>query len=276
MRAYAQTNVELYDQLRREGYSDQDISLVRDVYELAVPLFTCLFLPSGKLFIDHLVGTASVLAALRAPIEVVAAGLIHAAYFRGDFGRVRIGASRAKRRLIKKAVGADVEEYVAAYDALEWDSRTIPAHHAGIAGLDRVERCVLLIQLANELEHRLDYGDPYSDNAEWFQRYMNRYLPMMVDMAHALGFPSLAAELAQSFREAASAEIPVEARSRSGEPRSYLIAPSSYCKRRGIALAHECAGAIRRIRVAVGLRTRLRRLAGRFASGRRALGHSPR
>jgi hypothetical protein len=276
MRAYAQTNLQLYDQLCRDGYSDRDISLVRCAYDLAMRLFTCLMLPSGKLFIDHLVGTASVLAALRAPIEVVAAGLIHAAYFNGDFGTIRTGVTDAKRKEIRNKLGANLEVYVARYHAMSWDSKTIPAIRDGVGDLDRIGRYVLLIRLANELEHRLDFADVYADNAEWFRAYKERYLPMIIDMANGLGFPALAAELAEAFNEAASGEIPPEARSRSGEPRSYLVAPESYCKRRGLALAHECAGAIRRLRVAVGLRTRLRRLAGRFASGRRALGHSPR
>ena len=86
MHAYAQTNVQLFNQLQSEGYSKKDRERVREAYEFAMRLFTSLFLPSGKTFIDHLVGTASILASLHMPVEIVAAGLIHAAYLHGDFG----------------------------------------------------------------------------------------------------------------------------------------------------------------------------------------------
>jgi (p)ppGpp synthase/HD superfamily hydrolase len=274
MITYAQTNIQLFDQLRCEGYSNEEIACVRDAYELAMRLFAGLFLPSGKLFIDHVVGTASILASLRAPVEVVAAGLIHAAYFRGDLGGIRKSVSKAERLEMTSSVGAKVEEYVAGYDAMGWDSKTIPALRDGVDKLDRIDRYVLLIQLANELEHRLDFADLYSDNAEWLQRYMERYLPAMLDMARGLGFPALAAELAQAFSEAASGEIPSEARSRSHQPRSYIIPPNSYCKRRWIAVSQECVSGIYRLRAAIGLRTRLRRIVRRLIGDKRSLSHS--
>ncbi|OGQ82748.1 MAG: hypothetical protein A3F90_06780 [Deltaproteobacteria bacterium RIFCSPLOWO2_12_FULL_60_19] len=265
MVSYAQTNVQLFDQLRREGYSNEEIACVRNAYEVAMRLFTGLFLPSGKPFLDHLVGTASILVALRAAVEVVAAGLIHAAYFRGDFGSIRTTISKAKREEIKNSVGAKVEEVVAGYDAMDWNSKSIPALRDNVDKLDRIDRYVLLIQLANELEHRMDFADLYSDSAERLQRYTERYLPSMIDMAHGLGFPSLAAELAQTFREAASGEIPIEARSRSNQPRSYLIPPNSYCMRRWISVGQECVSGVHRLRAALRLRTRFRRFVDRFA-----------
>ena len=75
MHAYAQTNVQLFNQLQSEGYSARDRELVRLAYEFAMGLFTGLFLPSGKTFIDHLVGTASILTSLHVPVEVVAASV---------------------------------------------------------------------------------------------------------------------------------------------------------------------------------------------------------
>ena len=59
---YAQTNIQLFNQLRRDGYSKTDLDLVRDAYELAMVLFSGRFQPSGKSFIAHVVGTASILA----------------------------------------------------------------------------------------------------------------------------------------------------------------------------------------------------------------------
>ncbi len=86
MHSYAQTNIQLFNQLRQDGYSDADLILVRNAYELAMVLFTGRFQPSGKSFIAHVVGTASILAWLRLPAPVVAAGLLHNVYENGDFG----------------------------------------------------------------------------------------------------------------------------------------------------------------------------------------------
>ena len=45
MHYYAQTNIQLFNQLRRDGYSRADLDLVRDGYELALVLFTAAFSP---------------------------------------------------------------------------------------------------------------------------------------------------------------------------------------------------------------------------------------
>ena len=108
MHAYAQINVQLFNQLRSEGYSKEDRERVREAYEFAMRLFTGMFLPSGKTFIDHLVGTASILASLHVPVELVAAGLIHAAYLHGNFGGLRKGISETTRNQVKLAVGEEV------------------------------------------------------------------------------------------------------------------------------------------------------------------------
>jgi len=43
------------------GYDEQEIAAVKNSYELAMTLFTGRFRGSGKTFIAHLVGTASIL-----------------------------------------------------------------------------------------------------------------------------------------------------------------------------------------------------------------------
>ena len=74
---YAQTNIQLYRQLAELGYPSTDVSRVHRGHSLAMKLFTGLFRGSGRPFLAHLVGTASVLASVRVPIEVVTAGLLH-------------------------------------------------------------------------------------------------------------------------------------------------------------------------------------------------------
>ncbi|MEJ2615278.1 MAG: hypothetical protein P8Z35_09975, partial [Ignavibacteriaceae bacterium] len=76
MHSYAQTAVCLYNQLREDNYSNREIELVEKTYKLSRLLFSGRFQPSGKDFLSHCVGTASILASVHLPAELVAAGLI--------------------------------------------------------------------------------------------------------------------------------------------------------------------------------------------------------
>ncbi len=228
MHSYAQTSVQLFNQLRCEGYSKQEIERVSQAYEFAMRLFTGLFLPSGKTFIDHLVGTASVIASLHAPVDLVIAGLIHAAYLHGNFGGIRKGISAATRKHVRLAVGAEVEEYVARYDRMLWGPETIPVLRDTVNDMDIVDRSVLLMHLANDFEHNLDFGSLYRNN--WPQ-YMQHCGPVMVSMAEKLGFPSLSNEMASLFGDIISAPIALEPRITASHDSAFLVVPNSYSER---------------------------------------------
>ena len=261
---YAQTNIQLFNQLEREGYSKSDRERVHETYEFAMRLFTGLFLPSGKTFIDHLVGTASILTGLHMPVEIVAAGLIHAAYLHGDFGSVRMGISENKRKEVRKVVGEEVEDYVARYDRLLWSPPRILIIRDTLDELDPVARKVLLMRLANELEHQLDFGGMYyaesEKQQERHQRYMNSYGPMLMTMAERLGFSSLAAEMAQVFKDIISIRVPVEPWIRSKHQVAYLVVPKSYHERFSVRSWRTLSGAFQL--GLTGLR-RVKRLCGR-------------
>jgi (p)ppGpp synthase/HD superfamily hydrolase len=225
MHAYAQINVQLFNQLRSEGYSKEDRERVREAYEFAMRLFTGMFLPSGKTFIDHLVGTASVLASLHVRVDLIIAALIHAAYLHGNFGGIRKGISDATRKQVQLAVGLDVEKYVVRYELMPWDPSIFSTLHDNIDKLDSLDRDVLLMRLANDFEHNLDLGSLYRDN--WY-RYINQHGSVMVSMAEKLGFPSLSAEMAQVFKDIVSTQLPLEPCIETSEPAAYLVVPKSY------------------------------------------------
>jgi (p)ppGpp synthase/HD superfamily hydrolase len=123
--SYPQTNLQLYKQLRNAGYSEGDLIEIEKAYRLAMNIFAGQYRPNGKTFISHLVGTASVLAARRAPTPVVSAGLLHAAYSHGRFSDPRSGITTIKRRRLRVAVGSDVEELVCKYSMMRWDPEEI-------------------------------------------------------------------------------------------------------------------------------------------------------
>jgi (p)ppGpp synthase/HD superfamily hydrolase len=205
---YAQTNLELYTQLRRAGYTDTQLALVRSGYDLAMHLCTASFRGSGKPLLAHLVGTASILAAIHQRPEIVTAGLLHAAYALGDFGDGRMGITDGKRARVREAAGADVEDLVTRYTLFDWNRNTIPSIRQRVATLTADERDVLVIRLANELEDHLDLGVLYCGNGEKRREYIRSPLNQSVDMARALELHELAAELDRLFKETLAAELP--------------------------------------------------------------------
>ncbi|MBD1841394.1 hypothetical protein H6F78_12135 [Coleofasciculus sp. FACHB-64] len=230
MHSFAQTNIQLFNQLRAEGYSSNDINRIRDAYQLTMQLFTGAFRASGKTFIAHLVSTASILVSLHVPAKIVATGLLHATYTHGDFGNGKKGISNAKREQVKRVVGKEIEEYLARYATLSWNKKTIPAIFHRIDTLDPLDRDILLVRLANELEEYLDFGIVYCGDFK-HQQYINYDGHLIVEMAEKLGFPNLATQLTEAFKETASAEIPRELCNTNAQDVSFRLAPKSYQKR---------------------------------------------
>lgn len=233
---FAQTNLQLYAELRAAEYSAADIDCIRTAYELAMVLFTGRYRGSGKPFLAHLVGTASILASMRARAPIVAAGLLHAAYVQGDFGNGWSGASPEKRERLRVAVGAEAEDLIDGYTSLRWHALTIPEIHHGLEDLDPRGRAVLLVRLANELEDHLDLGALYFADAGRRRDHVGASLSLCVDMAKRLGFPQLADALAAAFTETLSADVPMALRR--GDSGSFVVAPASYRLRWPVRLRH--------------------------------------
>ncbi len=223
---YAQTNIQLLNQLHFAGYSEKEISYIRDIYEFGMQLFNNRFRGSGKYFLAHLVGTASILVSLRTSINVIAAGLLHAAYIYGEFGTGVTGITPEKQERVRYYLGSQTEELIARYTFLKWNRTTIPLIYRRINRLESVERDVLLIRLANELEDHLDVGVLYCGNFEYRREYIKSSLYLSVDMARQLGFPSLANTLDSSFEKVLSTSLPNSIRL-VGRNHSFLLQPGS-------------------------------------------------
>ncbi|HEY4909271.1 MAG TPA: HD domain-containing protein [Methylomirabilota bacterium] len=226
MTGYAQTNIQLYKQLRELGYRAADLERIHQAHALAMRLFTGAFRGSGRQFLAHLVGTASVLAWLRAPIAVVAAGLLHSAYSHGEFGNFWRGMAGDKRRRVRDAVGSEVEQLVAEYTRLPWRAKTIAALADDVDSLTEEQRSVLLIRLANEVDDHQDQGLLYVREVAHRQEFIRTALRPCVGIAERLGYPALAAELARVFEETMTGEIPATLQGPGDE--SFLLAPSSH------------------------------------------------
>jgi (p)ppGpp synthase/HD superfamily hydrolase len=229
MNSFAQTNIQLYSQFREAGYSQSDSLLVYRAYHLVTHLFTGRFRGSGKTFMAHLIGTASILGSLGVKAEIVVAGLLHAVYEFGDFGDGSKGISSRKRERVVKLVGQNVESYIVGYTALRWNERTIPEIYDRLTALNSFERDVLLMRLANELEDHLDLGVLYCGNVEKRLQHITATGDLIVAMATFLEVPTLAAALSQVFQDTVSAHLPTELQNESDY--SYCIPTSPSAKR---------------------------------------------
>jgi len=265
---YAQTNLQLFNQMRERGYTDQDLALVHTAYDVATQLFSGSYRGSGKPLLAHLVGTASILCALRVPAAALAAALLHAAYLFGEFGDGRRDNAPAKRDRLRASVGPQVEELIAAYDGLGWNRQAIPRLQAGLDRMTPVERTALLIRLANELEDHLDLGVLYCGNARQRLEDITASRGACVDMARRLGQPALAAELDRTFDTALAGSVPEWLR----QPRdaTYLLPPLSHVPRPTVWLRR-----LVRRHPALGLALHPRKLLGRLRSGPGAAGARP-
>ncbi|NJL86942.1 MAG: hypothetical protein HC886_14795 [Leptolyngbyaceae cyanobacterium SM1_1_3] len=208
MYTYAQTNIQLYNQLQTQRYQVEEIAAVRQAYSLTMSLFSGRFRPNGKSFIAHLIGTASILVEQNAKVQVIIAGLLHAAYPQGRFSDPRRGITAAKRSKVRSVVGLETEALIAGYATLLWNPKHVSGLLERVATLNTAEREVVLIRLANELEDHLDLG----------LRYGGKFKPSvssesaikaLCDLAASLNSPQLVHELANAFQATSKAEVPL-------------------------------------------------------------------
>jgi GT2 family glycosyltransferase len=226
---YAQTNLQLYNQLLAAGRTSDDLRLIRDAYELALRLFAAQFRASGKPFVAHLVGVASVLAAHERPIETVVAGLLHSVYALGEFGDGSRGMTARKRHQVRLAVGDAAESLVARYAETSWDLATLAMLEDRAAMLTPHERAAIEIKLADVIDDHLDRSMDYvpakklakdTDPRQWTEA--------VARLARAAGEGELAAELS-SLSAASGGRVPdCLLHSRTA---SFVVGPPSYRER---------------------------------------------
>lgn len=196
---FAHTNAQLFNQLIEAGYSERDRAYLFKAYQYATA--RCVgFQPCGKPFIMHLIRTASILIDLRVSITVIAAGLLHAVYEFGDFGDGSRGISTWKRTQLKQHLGQWLDLYVVKYTELRWNDSTITKIHSNLAQLELLERDVLLIRLANELEQSLDLEVLYRSDYQQKLNQVKFRSKLIVEIAFSLGYPMLSEQLNQSFQ----------------------------------------------------------------------------
>lgn len=227
--AYAQTNLQLYNQLIAAGRTEADLRLVHDAYELALRLFAGQYRGNGKPFVAHLVGVASILAAHEQPLDMLTAGLLHSVYSFGEFGDGTRGMTPRKRRQVREVVGETAEALIADYTTAGWSLALLAAHQQRVASMAPSVSKVLAIKVADVIEDHVDLGLAYAptkvlvegtENAAWTEA--------LIGTAKAVGAADLAAEL-EAITACQSPQVPGCLVSSRGA--SFVVAPLSHRER---------------------------------------------
>jgi hypothetical protein len=244
----ARSIVDLYRQLIALGWGEESLARVRDAYAFASGLHAARFRPDGRPFIDHVVGTAGLLAADGAPEEVVLAGLLHGVYDHGDFGDGTRGVDPAKRARVRAETGAEVEDRVAAFSGLDWRTGAAGLERDRVGQLDALGRDALWIRLANELEELLAFEIHFRRRAEERLADLDAEVQRLAGLARALGRPALAEAIERAGAECRNVRLPAMLRASPGA--NYDRLPDSVSPRLRVV----ADATVARLRAALGRR----------------------
>jgi len=232
MELIAQTNLQLYNQLRAQGYNDEQLVVVRRAYEFLITLYPGYYQADGKPFVAHTVGVASILGYLNFPVDFIAVGLLHNIYGNGDFGDgLRSVANRRRRCTVREAVGETIEAAIERFPRCRIKQETLPNLVRSLDQLDEIHKKLIVIDLADYLEKYTDLGVCYWGNSRSLTGHVAKYGETLVGMASRLCYPQLATMLNEAFAQANGTQIPDSLRAPSGWKELELIVPRS-CRRR--------------------------------------------
>jgi hypothetical protein len=228
----AQTNIQLYNQLRRRGVGRDDLVLIRRAYELLTTLYAGYYQADGKPFVAHGVGVASIMAELGQPADIVATALLHGVYGNADFGDGRAsGVTDFRRRVVRDAVGEGVERLVLRFTELRLHPDTIERDRGALAELDETGRRLQLLAVADHLEKYVDLGVRYFGDGADIESWTDRIGADLVELAAELAGREFADTVAAAFVQADAEDVPAELRASHGRQQLELVVPRS-CRRR--------------------------------------------
>jgi hypothetical protein len=255
----AQTNVQLCRQLLERGWSDDDLALMRSAYELAMQLYSGQFRANGKTQIAHHVGVASALATAGERHALVVAGMVHSAYFVGEFGNGRFAVNPDKRARLRSVVGPEIETLVHNYTELAWNVDSLQdltyAHERSSATRDAVA-----MRLANEVDEHSDAITRFCTVPHGDGLASDKGRALFDEVAAAYGLDELGAMLRAVLARSDALDVPAVLQTTATD--SLRTAPMSHRRRVHIVLqdsrlGHEIA---ERVPGARALAERVRRV----------------
>ncbi len=229
MSTYAVTNLQLFNQLLAQEYTQENLKCIQQAYEMARLLFSGRFIASGRSQLAHCVGTASILAFFDAPGLLVAAGLIHNVYQNGDFGDGGRGISEQRQTLLREALGPEIEQEVADFANVKWNEQTIKNF---LFGKGPLTFNLVFLRLADTLEHNLEGGMFYNQKAMKAKRGLSKNIPpYVIHAANVLGRQGLTRELERVKMENDSLQPLDHLYKKFGRDGGFHVHPPSYTQK---------------------------------------------
>lgn len=224
----AQTNLQLYNQLIAAGYSDEDFATVRNAYEYGIELFTGRIAASRKVFLEHGVGSASVLVQIGEPAMMVAAGMLHNIFWNGVWEHGVRGITEKKRAEVRRRLGDDIMPCLEQFHTLRWNEETVADLLANFDELDQAMYQTILLRLADHIDHLADAGLAYSTDAAAKVQRAQIMLEPMVGLAQKLGHPELGDEMRALTALSANMKVPSALQGKGQQRLSTVTAPRTH------------------------------------------------
>lgn len=210
----AQTRSGLLDLARTHGYANGDLQSLSDACARAQLVMNAGYRPCGRPFLNHLIGTASVLVRYGFRIDVVVAGLLHAVYTHCPPLQAGPAAAVAQIEALLGGRDSAVERLVHDYTLRESQSTMQAPDRVG--DLTTHEAELLMLVAANELDMHLSGEIRYTGRTDTIK-------PQMLDLIDAVAMRIGAAGLAASLRRCLADSASVDRTWQSGALASYRI-----------------------------------------------------
>lgn len=187
---WGETIVSLDELMRQKHWSDESINRAWRTHDLMCELFSGRYRGSGRPTVNHLCGTAYLALRYGGSVDETLAGLAHAAYQQGDFGRAS-GTTPTNRAELRAVIGPQAEALVANYDSFGFHTFASQKTPADVEALDLQERSILFLQTVNSVE---DGADCHVYPEKWVRGFLDR-MRAGVGFAEMLGYPDLARDV---------------------------------------------------------------------------------
>lgn len=198
----AQTNLQLFVQMRAAGASDTDIHTIQKDYETACMLFGTLCRSTGRPFLCHAAGTASAALHEGATFIDVRAALLHAAYKHGRFPDGKKKHTPRHRAWLTNRVGPELADLLTVYSGFSFTPEDVQGYIASESPPDDLTLRLICLKLANDVDDSHCFGAALGHKA----RYQDpTWLTMRQTLSQKLGFSFSAKAFAKALEECADA-----------------------------------------------------------------------
>jgi hypothetical protein len=194
----AQTNLQLYCQIRQAGASRAEILQIQKDYETACLLFGAICRSTGRPFLCHAVGTASVSLIEGAGFLDVRAALLHAAYKHGLFPDGKKNNTPKHRAWLSERTGGELAALLGEFSRFSFSLDDVRAYLGKRSLPDDLTLRLIRLKMANDVDDSHAFGAVLGHKS----RYQDpTWLTLRRELSEKLGFDFCAKAFALAISE---------------------------------------------------------------------------